>query len=431
MLLLFYNLLFPFLFLLYLPFYLVHLARRGGVTRAYAQRLGLFDRQTKRSLAALERPIWIHAVSVGETVAALSFIQKWRARRPDLRIVFSTTTTTGYALARKKMPEDIPLIYSPIDFWCVVRRTLRLVNPAMLVIFEVEIWPNLILETAKRGGRVALVNGRMSDKSSRSYARFGFFFRPLFQAFSAICVQTPEDEKRIRRIVGDTVPITVCNTMKFDQVPDTDNADLSGLLREIFGCDKPIVWTAGSTHAGEEELVLEAYRRLAPDFPDLRLVLVPRHHERSPDVERLLARHKLRYRLFEPREGREEPPPPADVLLVNTTGELMNFYGASDIVFVGKSLAGNEGGHNIIEPAIFGKAILHGAAMQNFRAVAAIFRQKKAAVEIAADNELEPAVRRLLESADERNALGHRARAVVETSRGAIDCTLDRLEAQK
>jgi 3-deoxy-D-manno-octulosonic-acid transferase len=376
----------------------------------------------------LREPVWIHAVSVGETVAAVSFIQRWRERHPGLPIVFSTTTTTGYAVARKKLPSDIPLIYSPVDFWLSIRHALGLIRPSMVVIFEVEIWPNLILQSAGSGARVVLVNGRMSDSSSRSYARFGFIFGRLFRSFSAICVQTSEDSARIRRVVGDGVRVDVCNTMKFDQVPDTGSADLSALLRETFGCDAPVVWTAGSTHGGEEALIADVYGRLRDEHPALRLVLVPRHHERTPEVERALQARGLSYRLFVPRDDRVEPAPPVDVLIVNTTGELMNFYGASDIVYVGKSLAGNEGGHNIIEPAIFGKAIVHGMNMQNFRAVASIFQEHDAALEVSSDECLEPAVRSLLDSADRRADLGRRARSVVETYRGAVDRTLDRLE---
>lgn len=422
-----YNLLFPFLFLLYLPFYLIHLVKRGGLTGAYWQRLGIFDSETKASLRELQGPVWIHAVSVGETVAALSFIQRWRERQPGIPMVFSTTTTTGYDVARRKLPEDIALIYSPVDFWWSIRHALGLIDPAMVVIFEVEIWPNLILQSAARGARVVLVNGRMSDSSSRSYARLRSVFGRLFRTFSAICVQTPEDAERIGRIVGGDVRVDVCNTMKFDQVPDADSADLSALLKDTFGCETPVVWTAGSTHGGEEELVADVYSRLKPEHPDLRLVLVPRHHERTPEVERTLQDRALSYRLVVPREGRVEPDPPVDVLVVNTTGELMNFYGASDLVYVGKSLAGNEGGHNIIEPAIFGKPIVHGCNMQNFRAVAAIFQEHEAAVEVSSDAALESSVRALLCSPARRTELGRRARTVVETYRGAIDRTLDRI----
>jgi 3-deoxy-D-manno-octulosonic-acid transferase len=424
--LLVYNLLFPLLFLLYLPYYLVHLRRRGGLGREYWQRCGIFDRATADRLRALRSPVWIHAVSVGETVAAISFIRRWQQRRPQDSMVFSCSTSTAYATARQKLPPGIELIYCPIDFWWAVRRALTLIRPVMLVIFEVEIWPNLICQAARRKTRVVLVNGRMSDRSSRGYARWSWVFRPILSSFSCLCVQTPEDAARIGRVLGDDPRIKVCDTMKFDQVPDVHQADKTAVLDSCFGPGDRVTWTAGSTHAGEEELIADVFRQLREEFPTLRLVLVPRHCERTPEVEHVLRERGLSWKLLQPAG----PPTAAaaEVLLVNTTGELMNFYGASDIAYVGKSLAGQAGGHNIIEPAIFGKAILHGHHMENFRAVASLFQQHAAAVELPNEAALAPAVRRLLASPAEREALGRRARQVVDRYRGAIDRTMGHLE---
>ncbi len=427
--LLLYNLVFPFLFLLYLPFYAVHLRRRGGVTRDFLQRAGLFDAQTKARLRALRRPVWVHAVSVGETVAALSFVRRLQERNPGRAVVLSSTTTTGHDLALRKAPPGVVCIYCPLDFWPVVRRTLALVRPALLVIFEVEIWPTLIRTAAARGIPVALVNGRFSERSARGYRRWAWFFGPLFRAFRVLCVQTPADAERVRPLTGDGVPVVVCNTVKFDQVPDVDGKDLSGLLDEVFGAASRVVFCAGSTHPGEEEMVLDALAALKPEFPGLRMVLVPRHQERSAEVERVLQERGVSYRLRQPGPGGGgQGSEPVDVLLVNTTGELMSFYAACDIAYVGKSLAGNEGGHNIIEPAIFGKPILHGANMQNFLAVADAFSRAQAAVTLRDARELVPALRRLLADPAERHALGARARRVVDEGRGAIDRTLDLIE---
>lgn len=425
-----YNLLFPLLFLVYLPYYLVHLRRRGGLSREYWQRGGFFDRATASRLRALANPVWIHAVSVGETVAAISFIRRWQERRPGDNLVFSCSTSTAYATARQKLPPGIELIYCPIDFWWAVRHALTLIRPAVLVIFEVEIWPNLICQAARRGAKVVLVNGRMSDRSSRGYAKWSFVFRPILSSFNCLCVQTPEDASRIARVLGDDPRIKVCDTMKFDQVPDVNQADKTAVLDACFGPGERMTLTAGSTHAGEEELICDAYQKLRADFPSLRMVLVPRHCERTPEVEKVLRDRGLTWKLLKPTPETAAPAAAstADVLLVNTTGELMNFYGASDLAYVGKSLAGQTGGHNIIEPAIFGKAILHGCHMENFRAVAALFQQHQAAVEVADEAALEPALRRLLASPAERESLGRKARQVVERYRGAIDRTLDHIE---
>ncbi|HOG49119.1 MAG TPA: 3-deoxy-D-manno-octulosonic acid transferase [Lentisphaeria bacterium] len=422
-----YNLLFPLFFLVYLPYYLVHLRRRGGLTREYWQRGGFFDRETASRLRALTNPVWIHAVSVGETVAAISFIRRWQERRPEDSLVFSCSTSTAYATAKQKLPPGIEIIYCPIDFWWAIRRALNLIRPVVLVIFEVEIWPNLIRQAARRGAKVVLVNGRMSDRSSHGYAKWSFIFRPIFSSFSCLCVQTPEDASRIARVLGDDPRIKVCDTMKFDQVPDVNQADKTAALDACFGPGERVTLIAGSTHAGEEEIICDAYQKLRPDFPTLRLILTPRHCERTPEIEKILQDRGLTWKLLKPTT--ETDAGTADVLLVNTTGELMNFYGAADIAYVGKSLAGQTGGHNIIEPAIFGKAILHGCHMENFRTVAALFQQHQAAIELPDEAALEPALRRLLAFPTDRENLGRKARQVVERYRGAIDRTLDHIEA--
>jgi 3-deoxy-D-manno-octulosonic-acid transferase len=423
--LVFYSILFPSAFALYLPWFITKLVRRGGFSRSFFERFGVFSRDRRHALRALDSPIWVHAVSVGETVAALGLIRRWQEREPDVPFVLSTTTTTGQAIARSKAPAGVTVIYCPVDCYFAVRRTLGIVRPRMLVIFEVEFWPNLICLSTARGIPVALVNGRLSDRSSRGYARHAWFFRPLFQQFSAICVQSDADAERVRRVAGDSLPVHVCGTMKFDQVPDTSPGDRHPALAQTFGTDDILIWTAGSTHPGEEELVLRVFSRLKHEFQELRLVLVPRHHERTADVERAVTEAGLRYRLLKGvAPGRAEDGR-ADVLVVNTTGELMRFYAVADVVFVGKTLAGNEGGHNIIEPAIFGKPVLHGPNLQNFRSVHELFRQDQATRTVADEEALYGELLRLLRQPGARAELGTRARAVVERYRGAMDRTIE------
>lgn len=419
-----YNLLFLIAFILYLPCFVLKLVRRGGFSHHFWERFSVYSAEQKARLRGFDRPVWIHAVSVGEVVAAASFIHYWREREPGLQFVLSTTTTTGHATARKKLPTDIGLIYCPLDFSVFVRRALNLVRPRMLVIFEVELWPNLITLTSRRGSPVVLVNGRMSDRSAAGYARHRWFFTDLFRRFSLLCMQSGVDADRVRAVVGNGVPVYACNTMKFDQIPDADGVDPAALLDEFFGQDERLVWLAASTHAGEEALAADVFLGLRGKFPSLRLVLVPRHHERTAEVEKALRERDLAYRLLRTDAEPDADSDAADVLIVNTTGELMKFYSVADVVFVGKCLAGNEGGHNIIEPAIFGRAIIHGRAMQNFRFVVDVFRESDAAVEVGSDEELGEAVRRLLADPAQRQELGRRARSVVEASRGAIERTI-------
>ena len=420
-----YNLLFPILFLVYLPFYLVHIFKRGGLTKEYWQRFGFFDKETRKRLAALENKVWIHAVSVGESVAAVTLIHAWQKAHPKDNIVFTCSTSTAFDTIRKKKLEGVTALYCPIDFWWAVRTALKVIAPHTLIIFEVEIWPNLIRQAAKRGIKVCLVNGRMSDKSSQGYAKWGSFFKPIFASFRAICVQTEEDAKRVERVTGSRDRIHVCDTMKFDQVPDVGAADVTTVLDEAFGKGPRLTFVVGSIHPGEEELVADAFIALKPKYPQLKMVLVPRHCERAGEVCQLLTAKGLTWKLL---KNQETPVSNVDVLLVNTTGELMNYYGAADIAYVGKSMAGQEGGHNIIEPAIFGKAIIHGPHMENFRAVAAIFKERNASVEIPDEASFTPMLDKLLANPAELKALGDRARATVDHYRGAIDRTITAID---
>ena len=424
-----YTLLFPFIVLLYLPFYAVHCIRRGGLTKDFWERFGIFPAETKARLKALKAPVWIHAVSVGEAVEALSFIQAWRTRDPKVEIVFSCGTATGFATATKKLPPDVVAIYCPLDICWMVWHSLNLVHPRMLAILEVEIWPHLILQAHRRGIPVVLVNGRLSDKSSAGYARWGFFFRKIFRAFSALCMQTPEDQARLERVIGPDQRIHTVGTVKFDQVPDRTGTDVSTPLTEAFGQEKHPYFCVGSTHEGEEEVICDAYLGLRKAHPEWRMILVPRHVARAAAVVKILTSRKLSWQSVQPVEGfTPASGGTADVLLVNTTGQLMNYYQASDICFVGKSLDGQNGGHNMIEPAIFGKAVIYGPHVENFRQVDAIFQSEQAVIAFASNAELLPTLLRLAENDTLRTELGARARATVEKHRGAIAQTLDIIE---
>lgn len=428
-----YNLLFPVAFILYLPFFIRKLVKRGGVKHCFGERFGLFSKERRDELRALNRPVWVHAVSVGEAVAACGFIQRWKELNPELDFVLSTTTTTGHAVAESKRPAGVPVIYCPLDFFVFVLRSLALVRPRLLVIFEVEMWPNLITLAKHMNIPVTLVNGRMSDRSALGYSRHRWFFKPLFARLDCICVQSEDDAERVKRVTGLKAPVYVCNTMKFDQVPDCDATDMSAVLDTAFGIGERLVWTAGSTHPGEEHLVLTTFQALKKRFPALKLVLVPRHHERSAAVIELLRELDLKYRCHvenpELQTTNVAPGEPADVLLVNATGVLMAFYAAADVVLVGKSLAGNTGGHNIIEPAIFAKPIVHGVNMENFRLVVRLFERDNATRVVKEDEELRHAMTELLGHEDIRRRLGQKARTVVERHRGAVDKTLKHLEA--
>lgn len=419
-----YNLIFIPAFILYLPFFIKRLIQRGVGTEDFGERFGFYSKEKKALLAAPENPIWIHAVSVGEVVAALNFIKRWQERESDNTFILSVTTTTGHAMASKKILPQTLLIYSPLDFLWSVRSALRTVRPAMLVIFEVEIWPNLIRQTKKSGAALALVNCRMSDSSSRGYSRFKWFFRPLFEAFDVICAQSETDIKRLQNITEGSDKLVLCNTMKFDQQPPllADGDDRTAYVEDVFA-DHGRIISAASTHPGEEEMILEVFQQLQSQSAGLKLILTPRHSERSAEVETLIRQKSLSYTKVETKN----PARGVDVLLVNTTGELINFLAVSDIVYVGKSMCGNNGGHNIIEPALLGKVVVHGPKMQNFQSVVDVFQQEQASLMVADREELIRVLSKLLADDGYREGYAVRAGEVVEKYRGAIEKTIDTL----
>ena len=425
--LLLYNLLFPALFLLYLPFYLRKLRRRGNYRRGFWERFGIYGRR-RQELQAYVGCTWVHAVSVGEAVAALGLIRRWQEAQPGRRFVLSTTTSTGQQLARDKAPDGVAVIYFPIDVWPCVRSALRLLQPAQLVLFEVEVWPNIIRLAGRRGIPVSLVNCRMSDRSAAGYRRHRWFFRHVFDSFAAILVQTQEDARRVAAIVDRADAAEVCGTMKFDQTPDREGGDIGPLLDRVFPADR-LCFCAASTHAPEEEVIARLTAEVRAEVPQLRLILVPRHQERQAEAEAALTAAGLDYCLLTDLRASAEGYERA-ALIVNTTGELMDFLAASDLVFVGKSLGdfGGDGGHNIIEPAIFGKPILHGPAMENFRDVAAVFQAAEAAIQVADEADLRARLLALATQPDLRARYARASRETVERHRGAIARTIDRLE---
>jgi 3-deoxy-D-manno-octulosonic-acid transferase len=417
-----YNLLFPLAFLLFLPGLLWKLWRRGGEKSNFAERFAKFAAGKRRCLRDGWRGVvWVHAVSVGETVVALQFIRRWQERAPEQRFILSTTTTTGQAMARGRAPSGVEVIFCPLDFILFARPVVNLLRPSLLVIFETEIWPNLIAEVKRRGGRVVLVNARISDRSAKGYRRWRIFFAPILRQFDVICVQSETDRKRFAAVACD-LPLHVCGTMKFDQTPPPASAapDLS----PYFGDEPGLTLVAASTHPGEEKLITKTYLALRGEFPGLRLVLVPRHAERGAEIAAELRSLKVAFRQRNWDRG-EARTPVVDVLLADTTGELAGLMAAADVVIMGKSLAGHDEGHNLIEPALLGKPTVTGAKVSNFREVMAILQDGGGVMPVKCDGDLSGILRDLLANPARRAELGERAQTAVAAQRGATDRTLD------
>lgn len=420
-----YNILFPLGFIFFIPSIIYKLIRRGGDKRSYPERFAFFSPCKKRLLQDCEGAIWVHSVSVGETIVAISMIKKWKFTSPHLKFVLSTTTTTGQALARLKAPEGVTVIFCPLDFILFVRKTVKLIRPSLLVIFETEIWPNLIGEVYRSKAKIVLVNARISHKSSENYRRFRWFFTPILKKMSLICAQTEQDKERFNAICPG-LPLYVCGNMKFDQEIPENLPEID--LQQYFGSGTHLVLLAASTHAGEEKLIAETFCNLQKKFPELRLIIIPRHAERGGEISSVLASMRLPFLRRSLNAKFEKDGTDVLVLLADTTGEVLSFMNKADIVIMGKSFAGHDEGHNLIEPALLGKAIITGSVVRNFHFVLNALLEMGALVAVDSDDGLENAIVKLIENKGLRRQLGDKAKWAAVCHKGATEKTIKFLE---
>lgn len=412
------RLLYSLLLYLLLPAILLRLCWRALRAPAYARRWGeRFGRVAPLSGTV----IWVHAVSVGEALAALPLIRRLQASQPQARLLVTTTTPTGSALVRAQLGDGVAHCYAPYDFPHVVRRFLDRVRPALLIVMETELWPNVLHGCARRGIPVVLANARLSARSAAGYGRVAALTRPMLAALTRIAAQTRADGERFLALGLEPERLHVTGNIKFDLDLDTALRERAHQLCAAWRGEVRPIWLAASTHEGEDESVLAAHRQLLAARPDALLVLVPRHPERFARVHALCTDQG--FRTLRHSAGR---PLAADtqVLLGDTMGELLAFCGAADLVFVGGSLV-PVGGHNLIEPAAWGKPVLSGPEVFNFVEAARLL-EAGGGLRICADGAaLADAVVELLDQPERRAAMGAAAHAVAEANRGA----LARLEA--
>jgi 3-deoxy-D-manno-octulosonic-acid transferase len=425
-----YNVLFNLGFLVCSPFYFVKMRRRGNWRSGFRQRFAQYDNQIKQALTN-RRTIWFHAVSVGEVNLCTQLVKVIEPRLPHHKIIVSTTTSTGMAELKSRLPGHVSKIYYPIDRRRHVLRALSLIRPEAMIFVEAELWPNMLWNLQSRGIPSFLVNARISDKSFRGYRRAGFIFRDLFANFAGVGVQSEADAARLIELGCRSEVVQVVGSLKFDSatVPERSNLDVENLLNQLGVADDALVIVGGSTHAGEEAILAEIAQRLRVKFPTLFLVLVPRHQERGAEAGRDLTARGVKFMFrTEVTIGVQRAAGEVDCLLVNTTGELRNFYQRADIVFVGKSLTA-EGGQNPIEPAALGKAVVFGPHMQNFPQIVPQFVARNAVRQVQDAAELERAFAELLASSELRAQLGTRARAVIAENQGGIEKTVEMIVA--
>lgn len=403
------------------PWFAVQSLLRGKYREGFAAKfLGLAPRRTSN-----RRCVWLHAVSVGEVNLLGPLVEQIEQRHAGWECVVSTTTMTGYALARTRYPE-LSVFYCPLDFSWAVRNAMRRVRPDVLVLAELELWPNLIRAAGQWGARVAIVNGRLSDRSFRGYGRIRPLVARLLSRIGLIAAQNEEYAQRFLALGASPQAVRVTGSIKFDNaVTDRDNPKTCR-LRELAGISpSDIVFLAGSTQHPEEALALDAFRRLSSEWPNLRLVLVPRHPDRFDEVASLLDRSGVCWQRRSSLAG-PAADPQARALLVDTVGELGAWWGTAQIALVGGSLS-RRGGQNMIEPAAYGAAVAFGPNTWNFRDVVAALLAADAAKVVRSGAEMAEFVRWALASPEEAAAMGLRARQLVERQRGATERTVEAL----
>jgi 3-deoxy-D-manno-octulosonic-acid transferase len=409
-------------FVLALPWFLWKGRSTGKYLRTFRERLGRLPVYLN---VDGDRSIWIHAVSVGEVLAARPLVPALRERFPNHRLFLSTTTVTGNAVAKKSVRGIDGLFYAPFDFPWPVRRALDVLNPSLLVLVETEIWPNLIHEASRRGSRVALANGRISPRSFPRYLRVKRLLASVLPEVDLFLMQGETHAERIRAMGAPPSRVQVVGNLKFDAVEPGKLPER--LVRLLHGGQAPRpLWVAGSTVGGEEELVLSAFHRVRERVPEARLLVAPRHPERFAAVPPLVEAagfRCLRRSTLDPAAWRD-----GEVLLLDSLGELAQVYALASVVFVGGSLVPS-GGHNILEPAVSGKAVVVGPHMENFQEIADQFRSESALVQVASADELGREVSALLLDEERRRALGERARELVGRNRGAVQQTADALSS--
>ncbi|ACM20460.1 CMP-3-deoxy-D-manno-octulosonate--lipid A tetraacyldisaccharide 3-deoxy-D-manno-octulosonate transferase [Geotalea daltonii FRC-32] len=391
---------------------------RGRKT-AFTERFGFIPASELKTLAGSE-VIWLHAVSVGETIAAVPLVKALRQRYPRKKIVVSNVTETGREVAQKIAGVDL-CIYFPFDYPFAVARALNRVRPSLVLIMETEIWPNFIRKARALHIPVVLVNGRISDRSFRRYLKLSWFFGPVLRLLSAICMQSGEDARRIQAVGALPAQVQVTRNLKYDiSVPTHSVPEREQIKARYCLPGDVLVFTAGSTHEGEEAAVIAAYKAAKTVDNGVIMVLAPRHPERARQVAGLLAAAGISYRFRSALHENEGALAAGEVLLVDTIGELLNLYAVSDVVFVGGSLVPT-GGHNVLEPAALSVPVIFGPHMDNFREISALVLAGRAGIRVADGDELAAQLQALLKDNDRRRQMGTCGAKLIAENSGSAD----------
>jgi 3-deoxy-D-manno-octulosonic-acid transferase len=418
-----YNLLLLISALFLVPYYLLLGLRYGKSRRGIRERLGFYSPEQLTTIQS-KRTIWIHAVSVGETRAAMPLIRKLHQEYPEYQILLTNVTETGHAIALTLEEVDLCLFF-PFDFSTVVRKALTTINPELIIIVETEIWPNFISQAHRADIPMILVNGRISDRSFPRYRLIRFLFQPILEKFSALCMQSQIDAERIAVLGAPDTRVENTGNLKFDyELIDVTEQQICQRKERYRLPEQTAIFVAGSTHAGEEKQLLEAYRQIAAQIDQkLILVLIPRRPERKKDVIALLKELKFQYQLRSTLTEKDPLLSAEEVLLVDTLGEVLDFYSIADLVFVGGSLI-PIGGHNLLEAALLAKPVIFGPHIQNFKEISAKMIRSGAGVKVADQLALVRQSVVLLNDPVRCRAMGEAGRSLIAENAGTTERTM-------
>jgi len=373
------------------------------------------------------RPVWIHALSVGEVISAIPLIREIRERRPDLEVVLTVTTRQGLEIAEKELQAEVKeLLVMPLDFWLFTARISNHIRPRVFVIIETDLWPGIIHYLNKKGIKTVLVNGRISPRTFTSYKKYNLFTREIFKHIDKCLMQTQIDTHRLREVGIDSSKVRTVGNIKFDRdwVP-MDQQERNHLLELLHISPEDWVLAAGSIHEGEGEILLDIFKKLQGLFPRLRLVLAPRKLEHSPDLLKRCREKGLSSVLRTELQANHRT---YDVVIINTMGELARLYGVAKLSFVGGSLV-PVGGHNLLEPASFGIPVVFGPHVHNFLLMSEQLIETGGGKKVRNAQELFHVFRDLLANQEKLSRMGENAKAFVEMNRGAIGKVMEVLKS--
>ena len=418
-----YTLLLLILILVTLPVWLWRYFSTSKYRGTLRQRLAL-----QRPARHANRPIWVHAVSVGEVLAAQGLVRQLAERSP---VVLSTVTKTGQNIAKEILPMVQTVFYLPLDLPWIVARVVRRVRPRCLIVVETELWPGLFRTLEKEGIPVLLVNGRLSPDSFRNYRKFSLIMKRFLAPVQLFAMQSAADAQRMAAIGAKPERIQITGNIKYDQAQQRpDKTAMAALQQRLVRPNDAIVWVAASTHPGEEAVILESYRQLRQTWPNLRLILAPRHPHRIGQITELIKQHGESSLLFSTTLNQPLQPKTWShaILLMDEIGWLTRLYSYAHIAFVGGSLIPH-GGQNMLEPAAWGIPTLFGPSLHNFREISAQLLQENAAICIQTPAELLPTMQDLLADKDRQQAMGERAKKCIALNAGALQRTLAAVDA--